>query len=193
MGDRKMIVVMKLGSDAYYIAVGLWMSENFKDENTALVDDPDKLRQSILEQHFTDWPKTHTDLIRHSDGHFHVWPLYSLPTDAMDWQSVPGVTLVGDAAHLAVTNGDGVNVALFDSYCLAEQIIKHGQDNLDAAVAEYEKDMFPRGVESIKGGQQWVEVGFGPDAPASVLQAFGVEPGADPAGAPKAEATSTVA
>lgn len=191
MGDRKMIVVMLLGSEAYYTAVGVFMPERWKNENAALLDDPQKLRQSILENHFVGWPKIHTDLIRHSNGHFHVWPLYSLPKETMNWKSVPGVTLVGDAAHLAVTNGDGVNQAEYDSYCLAEQIVKHGEDNLDTAVAEYEKEMFPRGVESIESGQQWIDVGFGPDAPASLLQAFGVEPEAYPA--LQAEATSTVA
>ena len=191
MGDRRMIVTMKLGSGAYYIAVGLWMSEQYKNDNAAILDDPDKLRQAIVEEHFTNWPNIHTDLIRHSDGHFHIWPLYSLPTDAMDWKSIPGVTLIGDAAHLAITNGDGVNVALYDGYCLAEQIVKHGQDNLDAAVAGYEKEMFPRGVGSINGGQQWIDVGFGPNTPARVLEMFGQKPEAHVP--PKAEATSAVA
>ncbi|EME45619.1 hypothetical protein DOTSEDRAFT_34093 [Dothistroma septosporum NZE10] len=192
MGDRKMIIAMKLGSDAYYIAAGLHMPESWKNENAALVDDPAKLRQSIVENHFSDWPSKHTDLIKYSDGHFHIWPLYSLPKETMKWKSVPGVTLVGDAAHLAVTNGDGVNVALWDSYCLAEQITKHGVDNIDAAVAEYEREMFPRGVKGIDGGQQWVDVGFGPDTPHALVQMFGMEHEGIPE-APKAEATSTVA
>ena len=48
---------------------------------------------------FGDWPQVHTDLIRLSDGAFRAWPLYTMP-ESLSWQTVPGVTLIGDAAHV---------------------------------------------------------------------------------------------
>lgn len=100
LGDEKQILVVKLGGGSYQIAVGLRVPESWTSENAALLRDPSALRQSLLREDFADWPQVHTDIIRHSDGDFHAWPLYSMPTKSLSWQTVPGVTLIGDAAHL---------------------------------------------------------------------------------------------
>jgi 2-polyprenyl-6-methoxyphenol hydroxylase-like FAD-dependent oxidoreductase len=78
----------------------------------------------------------------------------------MGWESVPGMTLVGDAAHLAITNGEGVNLAMVDSLKLASKIAEHGTENLDQAVREYEADMFPRGVATITDGEMMAKSMF---------------------------------
>ncbi|RFU28606.1 hypothetical protein B7463_g7738, partial [Scytalidium lignicola] len=49
--------------------------------------------------------------------------LYTLPHGS-SWGHQPGVTLVGDAAHLMLPNGEGVNLAMFDSLLLSQGIIK---------------------------------------------------------------------
>jgi 2-polyprenyl-6-methoxyphenol hydroxylase-like FAD-dependent oxidoreductase len=67
--------------------------------------------------------------------------------------------------------GDGVNNALHDGVELARQIIKHGMDNLDSAVVEYEKAMFPRAVEAINKGQWAAEHLFNAESSQSFLQA----------------------
>jgi 2-polyprenyl-6-methoxyphenol hydroxylase-like FAD-dependent oxidoreductase len=100
LGDEKQILVVKLGGGSYQIAVGLCVPESWSSENAALLKDPSALRQSLLRDGFADWPQVHTDIIQHSDGDFRAWPTYSMPTKSLSWQTVPGVTLVGDAAHL---------------------------------------------------------------------------------------------
>ena len=100
LGDEKQFVVVKLGDGSYQIAVGLRLPEIWASENAALLKDPSALRQSLLRDGFADWPQVHTDMIRHSDGDFRGWPLYAMPTKSLSWQTVPGVTLIGDAAHL---------------------------------------------------------------------------------------------
>ncbi len=48
-------------------------------------------------------------------------PIYSLPAD-FGWQAHPGITLIGDAAHLMPPLGVGVNLAMLDAADLAVAI-----------------------------------------------------------------------
>ena len=104
-GEGKMVVAMQLGDGSYYIAAGVPLPENWTSENTALLEDPAALRQALLKDHLANWPEVHTDLIKHSDGPFRPWPLYAMPAHALPWERCPGVTLIGDAAHVTTPNG----------------------------------------------------------------------------------------
>lgn len=99
-GNGKQIAAQRLGDGSYYVIVGLALPEHWAEENAALVQDSATLRQALVLGNFAEWAKVHTDLIAHSDSEFHVWPLYAMPTESLAWKSVPGVTLIGDAAHV---------------------------------------------------------------------------------------------
>ncbi len=72
--------------------------------------------------------------------------------------------------------GEGVNCAMTDSLQLAQQIVKCGVDDLDRAVSEYEKLMFPRGIDLISRSAQSGELFFAPDSPSGWLAKFaGIE------------------
>lgn len=72
--------------------------------------------------------------------------LYMLPV-GLTWFAVPGITLVGDAAHLMTPfAGEGVNQAMQDATELALKIVEKPNE-LAIAVSEYEKDMFSRSKE----------------------------------------------
>lgn len=100
MGGCRMMAAMRLGDRSYYTIAGIKLPEAWKSENAALTEDPEQLRKELVTKHFPHWSKTNTDLITRSDGDFFVWPLYGLPVETMEWPTVPGLTLVGDAAHI---------------------------------------------------------------------------------------------
>lgn len=91
---------MKLGDGSYYILVGMALPEAWATDNAALLQDPAAIRQTLLRDHLANWPQLHTDLIRYGERPFRAWPLYAMPPESLSWRSVPGVTLVGDAAHV---------------------------------------------------------------------------------------------
>jgi 2-polyprenyl-6-methoxyphenol hydroxylase-like FAD-dependent oxidoreductase len=87
------------------------------------------------------------------------------------WDRVPGVTLLGDAAHLSPPNGEGANLAMFDGAELGRALAAH-PDDPEAALAEYEQALFPRSAEEGAEAARDFEVCFGADTPHSVLGLF---------------------
>lgn len=94
------MAAMRLGDGSYYTFVGLSLPESWRSDNATLLEDPEALRRKLVTEYLSDWSKKNTDLIAHSDGDFYVWPLYGLAAADVEWQTVPVVALVGDAAHI---------------------------------------------------------------------------------------------
>ncbi|MEV5569699.1 NAD(P)/FAD-dependent oxidoreductase [Spirillospora sp. NPDC052269] len=90
---------------------------------------------------FDGWAAPVLDLLRHGTAFVHR-PFYVLPASHA-WPHVPGVTLLGDAAHLMAPLGAGANLAMLDGAELAEAIAA-GPDDLDEAVRAFEEQMRPR-------------------------------------------------
>lgn len=103
--------------------------------------DPATARARIAAQ-FDGWAPALTALITDGRTPPVLRPLHTLPT-GLRWPRVPGVTLLGDAAHLAPPAGEGANLALLDGAELASAIAAYPGDT-EAALAAYEAAMFPR-------------------------------------------------
>lgn len=104
-------------------------------------------------------------------------PLHTLPIEHA-WKRVPGVTLLGDAAHLMPPSGEGANLAMLDGAELGEAIAKHPHD-VEAALREYEEALFAR---SAKAAAQAIEIQaacFGDNAPHSLVEFFSGHQSAD--------------
>ena len=91
---------------------------------------------------FDGWAPALTALI--TDGDTAPVPriFHALP-ERHRWDRVPGVTLLGDAAHLMPPSGEGANLAMFDAAELGTAIAAHPGD-VEAALAAYESALFPR-------------------------------------------------
>lgn len=112
---------------------------------------------------FNGWAPALTALITDSDTAPVTHPLHALPVGHR-WDRVPGVTLIGDAAHLAPPNGEGANLAMLDGAELGRAIAAQ-PDDVEAALAEYEQAMFPRAAEA--GDEDVYDLMLGDDAPHS--------------------------
>ncbi|MEV6879191.1 NAD(P)/FAD-dependent oxidoreductase [Amycolatopsis sp. NPDC051128] len=123
-----------------------------------------------ITREFDGWAPELTALITDGDTAPVLRPLNTLPVGHR-WDRVPGVTLLGDAAHLSVPNGEGANLAMYDGAELGRAIAAHPGD-VEAALTEYERDLFPRSTEAATEAVRDFEVCFGADTPDSLIGLF---------------------
>lgn len=132
--------------------------------------DVDSALQRVAEE-FGGWSPALTALITDGDRAPLLRPIHALPIDHQ-WPRVPGVTLLGDAAHLmSPFAGEGANLALYDGAQLAEAIAAH-RDDIEAALASYEQALFPRSAATAAETEQNLKLFFDDNAPHSLLEMF---------------------
>ncbi|WP_153408515.1 FAD-dependent oxidoreductase [Nocardia macrotermitis] len=123
----------------------------------------------LVAREFDGWATEATALITDSDTAPLLRSLYTLPIGHR-WERVPGVTLVGDAAHLTAPNGEGANLAMLDGAELARALVAH-PDDVEAALAEYEQAMFPRSA-AVEDETAIFEELFGGEIPEALVGLF---------------------
>ncbi|WP_313772051.1 FAD-dependent oxidoreductase [Streptomyces angustmyceticus] len=128
--------------------------------------DTDAVRVALLDR-FAGWGERLLALLRANDGGFANRPLFALPVPHT-WTHTPGLTLLGDAAHLmSPFTGRGADLALLDGADLARALAAH--DDPDEAVRAYEAAMLPRAAAAADAAARASADALAPDAPRGSL------------------------
>jgi 2-polyprenyl-6-methoxyphenol hydroxylase-like FAD-dependent oxidoreductase len=98
-------------------------------------------KRALLDM-FGGWDPSLTALIEAGDNTVTPRRIEAMPIGTR-WSSRPGITLIGDAAHLMPPVGEGANQAMLDAAELAGQLAANPADP-DSAIRTYEEAMFTR-------------------------------------------------
>lgn len=111
-----------------------------------------------LMKDFVDWDRDLKKYIEYAGDDILLRRIYKLPI-GFKWDNQSNLTLIGDAAHLmSPFAGEGVNVAFYDAYILAESIKEHG--DLKTALKIYENQMYEVSEQSVRESQGNLEEMF---------------------------------
>ncbi|MGI5460413.1 FAD-dependent oxidoreductase [Streptomyces sp. CA-249302] len=132
--------------------------------------DTEAAKERVLE-HFAGWDKSLRALVADADGALVPRRIHALPVGHR-WERIPGVTLLGDAAHLmSPFAGEGANLALLDGAELGLALATHPGDT-EAALAAYEEKLFPRSEQAARESARGGELLFRADAPLGLVEMF---------------------
>ncbi|MFJ6165528.1 FAD-dependent oxidoreductase [Micromonospora orduensis] len=132
------------------------------------VSDPDGATARIVRE-FDGWAPELTALVTDGETPPVLRHIFTLPAEHL-WDRRPGVTLLGDAAHLAAPNGEGANLALLDGAELGTAIAAH-PDDIETALTAYEQAMFRRSAAANAEGPDLQDM-LGDGTPDTLIKAF---------------------
>jgi 2-polyprenyl-6-methoxyphenol hydroxylase-like FAD-dependent oxidoreductase len=167
LADEKGLLTHCDGNQRLTVYIALKTPEQWATSSGIGVRDTEAAKRHLL-NHFPDWSDQLRALIAESETELIPRPIYALPIGHR-WERIPGVTLLGDAAHLmSPFAGEGANLAMLDGAELAEALLAN-PDDVEAALASYEAALFPRSEAAAAEAQRNLMLSFQPDAPQGML------------------------
>ena len=169
-GDGQSLAAQRNGDGRVRIGLSFYnTAEDWFATSGIPFDDPAAARARLIDL-FTGWDPRFTALIAACDDTILPRSITMLPI-GLTWPSTPGVTLLGDAAHLMPPVGQGANMALLDGALLGLALAAH-LDDFPAAVEEYEREMFERTSATGRRSAEMQEMLSSPDAARKLLAFF---------------------
>ncbi|WP_067500450.1 NAD(P)/FAD-dependent oxidoreductase [Actinoplanes sp. TFC3] len=156
LDDNRGFIAHRETDGSLHVYIGLktgqqWVSTIDRSDN-------DKAKATLLAE-FPGWASELRALVSEADSPLVPRPINVLPVDHR-WERVPGVTLLGDAAHvMSPFAGEGANLAMFDGAELGEAIAAHPGD-VEAALSAYERNLFPRSADAAAEAAKNLELCF---------------------------------
>ncbi|MER7768725.1 NAD(P)/FAD-dependent oxidoreductase [Kitasatospora sp. NPDC096140] len=158
LGGRSGFLAHRETDGSLHVYTALKAAEDWLD--TVDFRDGDAAKAAVL-AHFEGWHEDLRALVADADT---ITPrrIHALPVGHR-WDRVPGVTLLGDAAHLmSPFAGEGANLAMFDGAELGRAIAAHPGDT-EAGLTTYENALFPRSEASATESAASLNTMFGDD------------------------------
>lgn len=166
LDDNRGFVAQRNSGGHIRTYIGMRTEEDWHERAGIDLTDATAVRRALLRE-FTGWSPDLLGFITDTDTGYTNRPLYALPVPHT-WPHTPGVTLLGDAAHLmSPFSGMGANLAMLDAADLARALVEH--PTVDAAVTSYEAAVLPRSAEAAAGAAEGIDGAFAPDSAAQVL------------------------
>ena len=169
-GDGKCLAAQRNGDGRVRIGISFYNTgEDWFATSGIPFDDAAAARARLIEL-LAGWDARFIALIEACDDKVMPRQITTLPI-GLTWPSNPGVTLLGDAAHLMPPVGMGANLALLDGAQLGLALAAH-PDDFPTAVKEYEREMFDRTGTAARMSAHMQEMLMAPDAAQRMLAFF---------------------
>jgi 2-polyprenyl-6-methoxyphenol hydroxylase-like FAD-dependent oxidoreductase len=173
-GDSGAFLAHRETDGSLHVYTALRTDENWL--TTVDFTDPETAKAAVLER-FPGWHPSLRALVADADGPLTPRRIHALPV-GHSWDRVPGVTLLGDAAHLmSPFAGEGANLAMLDGAELGQAVAAHPGDT-ESALTAYEQAMFPRAETSAALSAANLDLIFGDNALKGLLALFTEQPAA---------------
>ena len=193
--DGKCIIAQQTGDGALQVSAWSRRDENWMKTCGYDIHDAEAVKKALLLE-YDDWADALVKLLRvdtddadnnnnnNNNNQLTARSLYELPIGHR-WASRAGVTLIGDAAHLATPfAGEGVNIAMEDALHLSRAIITAASSSSSSStsppphhlrthIQAFEEDMFVRGAAVQEHSRANMEdMFFTPGAPATTVDRY---------------------
>ncbi|MFF8693914.1 FAD-dependent oxidoreductase [Streptomyces sp. NPDC015144] len=156
LGGERGVLAHRESDGSLHVYTALKADEGWLD--TVDFNDHAAAKAAVL-AHFEGWDEDLRGLVADAET---ITPrrIHALPVGHR-WDRVPGVTLLGDAAHvMSPFAGEGANLAMFDGAELALAVAAHPGDT-EAALTAYEEALFPRSEASAAESAANLDTMFG--------------------------------